>query len=156
MMKYANEHSANRRLAVRERRGLSLIEVMVAVMILGITMTFVGHISTGIAQSNRKGDIVAKRTFAMQQQANVVGALPFASLTATILPPTKTFTLGDFSYTRRVSLTKAGNTSIGQTATITITIVPQTGIPSDTLLRETLTMYRSSPLCGTALGIQSC
>jgi prepilin-type N-terminal cleavage/methylation domain-containing protein len=142
--------------APRQRRGLSLIEVMVAVMILGITMTFVGHISTGIAQSNRKSDIIAKRTFAMQQQANVVGALPFASLTTTILPPTKNFTLGDFSYTRRVALTKAGNASVGQTATIAITIVPQTGIPSDTLLQETLTMYRSSPLCGTALGIQAC
>jgi prepilin-type N-terminal cleavage/methylation domain-containing protein len=156
MMIFATSCSPNARLVARQRRGLSLIEVMVAVMILGITMTFVGHISTGIAQSNRKSDIIAKRTFAMQQQANVVGALPFASLTTTILPATKNFTLGDFSYTRRVTLTKAGNTSIGQTATIAITIVPQTGIASDTLLKETLTMYRSSPLCGTALGIQSC
>ena len=155
-MIYASQHSPDAHLVSRQRRGLSLIEVMVAVMILGITMTFVGHISTGIAQSNRKSDIVAKRTFAMQQQANVVGALPFASLTSTILPATKNFTLGDFSYTRRISLSKTGSASIGQTATIGITIVPQTGIPSDTLLQETLTMYRSSPLCGTALGIQSC
>src|SRR4029079_15239985 len=141
--------------APRQRHGLSLIEVMVAVMILGITMTFVGHISTGIAQSNRKSEIIAKRTFAMQQQANVVGALPFPSLTSTILPATKNFTLGDFRYTRRISLSTTGSASIGQTATIGITIVPQTGIASDTLLKETLTMYRSSPLCGTALGIQS-
>jgi len=153
MMIYAIQHSSN---PARRRSGLSLIEVMVAVMILGITMTFVGHISTGIAQSNRKSDIVAKRTFAMQQQANVVGALPFASLTSTILPATKNFTLGDFRYTRRISLSTTGSASIGQTATIGITIVPQTGIASDTLLKETLTMYRSSPLCGTALGIQSC
>ena len=152
-MIYAIQHSSN---PARRRSGLSLIEVMVAVMILGITMTFVGHISTGIAQSNRKSDIVAKRTFAMQQQANVVGALPFASLTSTILPATKNFTLGDFRYTRRISLSTTGSASIGQTATIGITIVPQTGIASDTLLKETLTMYRSSPLCGTALGIQSC
>jgi len=154
-MIFAPSRSSHARL-VRRRHGLSLIEIMVAVMILGITMTFVGHISTGIAQSNRKSDIVAKRTFAMQQQANVVGALPFASLTTTILPASKNFTLGDFTYTRRISLTKAGSASIGQTATIAITIVPQTGIASDTLLKETLTMYRSSPLCGTALGTQSC
>jgi len=152
-MIYAIQHSSN---PARRRSGLSLIEVMVSVMILGITMTFVGHISTGIAQSNRKSDIVAKRTFAMQQQANVVGALPFASLTSTILPATKNFTLGDFRYTRRISLSTTGSASIGQTATIGITIVPQTGIASDTLLKETLTMYRSSPLCGTALGIQYC
>ena len=155
-MIFSTPRSPLARPAARQRRGLSLIEVMVAVMILGITMTFVGHISTGIAQNNRQSDIIAKRTFAMQQQANVVGALPFASLTTTILPAPKNFTLGDFQYTRRVTLTKAGNSSIGQTATIAITIVPQTGIASDTLLQETLTMYRSSPLCGTALGIQSC
>lgn len=155
-MIFATQCPPDARPAPRQRRGLSLVEIMVAVMILGITMTFVGHISTGIAQSNRKSDIIAKRTFAMQQQANVVGALPFASLTSSILPATKNFTLGDFAYTRRVSLTKTGNTSIGQTATIAITIIPQTGIDSDTLLKETLTMYRSSPLCGTALGIQSC
>ena len=155
-MIFAIQSSPKARLLPRQRRGLSLIEVMVAVMILGITMTFVGHISTGIAQSNRKSDIVAKRTFAMQQQANVVGALPFASLTSTILPASKNFTLGDFSFTRRISPTKTRSASIGQTATIAITIVPQTGIASDTLLQETLTMYRSSPLCGTALGIQSC
>jgi prepilin-type N-terminal cleavage/methylation domain-containing protein len=142
--------------APRSRRGLSLIEVMVAVMILGITMTFVGHISTGIAQSNRKSDVVAKRTFAMQQQANFIGALPFASLNSTVLPPTKTYTLGDFTYERRVSLTTSGSASTGQTATIGITIVPQTSIASDTLLKESLTMYRSSPLCGTTLGMVSC
>ena len=155
-MIFATQCPPTARLVPRQRNGLSLIEVMVAVMILGITMTFVGHISTGIAQSNRRSDIIAKRTFAMQQQANVVGALPFSSLTSTILPATKDFTLGDFSYTRRISLTTTGNTSIGRTATIAITIVPQTGIAGDTLLQETLTMYRSAPLCGTALGIQSC
>jgi prepilin-type N-terminal cleavage/methylation domain-containing protein len=156
MMIYSFQSRAASRSVPRPRRGLSLIEMMVAVMILGITMTFVGHISTGIAQSNRKSDIVAKRTFAMQQQANVVGALPFASLTSTVLPATKNFRLGDFSYTRRIGLTTAGTTSIGQTAVITITIVPQTGIPSDTLLSESLTMYRSSPICGTTLGMVSC
>jgi len=155
-MIFSIRNSAATCFAPRPRRGLSLIEVMVAVMILGITMTFVGHISTGIATSNRKSDLIAKRTFAMQQQANIVGALPFASLTSTILPPTKSFTLGDFSYTRRISLTTTGNASIGQTATIAITIVPQTSIASDTLLKETLTMYRSSPLCGTSLGTQAC
>ena len=155
-MIYSFQSSPISRTVPRPRRGLSLIEMMVSVMILGITMTFVGHISTGISQSNRKSDIIAKRTFAMQQQTNVVGALPFASLKATVLPPTKNFTLGDFTYTRRVSITTAGTASIGQTARIAITIVPQTGIPADTLLKESLTMYRSSPICGTSLGVVAC
>lgn len=140
----------------RKRSGLSLVEILVAVMVLSVAMTFVGHISTGIAQASRRSDIIAKRTFAMQQQANVIGALPFSSLTTTILPATKNFTLGDFTYTRQVSLLIAGSASTGQKATITITVVPQTGIASDTLLKESLTMYRSAPLCGTSLGTVAC
>ena len=125
--------------ATHTRHGLSLIEVMVAVMILGIMMTFVGHISSSIAQANRRNDVIAKRTFAMQQQANIIGALPFSSLTATVLPASKNFTLGDFTYMRaRVTLTTTGTAAAAQTTAITITIVPQTSYPSDTLLKESL------------------
>jgi prepilin-type N-terminal cleavage/methylation domain-containing protein len=138
---------------MRTRNGLSLIEVLVAVMILSITMTFVGHISSSIAQANRKSDVIAKRTFATQQQANIVGAMPFASLTSTVLPATKTFTLGDFTYVRRVSIATTGSASAGYTTAVTITIVPQTGIASDTLLKESISMLRSNPTCGTVLGV---
>ena len=138
------------------RKGLSLIEVLVAVMILSIAMAFVGHISSGLAQYNRVNDVVAKRTFAMQQQSNIIGAMPFASLTAAVLPTTKTFTVGDFTYVRRVTLSTTGTTTSGQTTLLTVTIVPQTGIASDTLLKESLSMVRTSPNCGTILGTASC
>jgi prepilin-type N-terminal cleavage/methylation domain-containing protein len=138
------------------RRGLSLIEIIVAIVMLGVVMTFVGHITSGIALANKSNSLIAKRTFAMQQQANVIGALPYASLTTTVLPASKNFTLGDFTYTRRVTMTTSGSTSKGFAKTITITIVPQTGIDADTLKKETLTMVRSSPMCGTALLIVAC
>jgi prepilin-type N-terminal cleavage/methylation domain-containing protein len=155
-MIYASNTHRPKNAAPRKRSGLSLIEVLVAVMILSITMTFVGHISTGLAQSNRRNDVIAKRTFAMQQQANIIGALPFASLTTTVLPATKNFTLGNFNYTRRVTITTSGNTSVGQVATIAITIVPQTTYASDTLMKESMTMLRSSPMCGTSLAVTPC
>ena len=138
------------------RRGLSLIEVMVAVMVLAIMMTFVGHISSSVAQSNRRNDVIAKRTFAMQQQSNIIGAMPFSSLNSTVLPASKNFTLGNFNYTRRVTLTTTGTVTQGQVTAITITIVPQTNYASDTLLQESLSMLRSSPNCGTVLGTASC
>jgi prepilin-type N-terminal cleavage/methylation domain-containing protein len=144
------------RFAARARRGLSLIEVLVAVMVLSISMTFVGHISASLTQSQRRNDVIAKRTFAMQQTSNIVGALPFKSLTPTVLPASKTMTLGDFTYVRRIAISTSGSTSVGQTATVSITIVPQTGIMSDTLLKDSLQMYRSAPLCGTALGVAAC
>jgi len=138
------------------RKGLSLIEVMVAVMILSIMMAFVGHISTSVAQANRRSEVIAKRTFAMQQQSNIIGAMPYSSITATLLPASKTMTLGDFVYQRRVTLTTTGTVAAGFATAITITIVPQTGIPSDTLLTESLSMIRSAPNCGTVLGMASC
>jgi prepilin-type N-terminal cleavage/methylation domain-containing protein len=138
------------------RKGLSLIEVMVAVMVLGIMMAFVGHISSSIAQSSRRNDVIAKRTFAMQQQANIIGAMPFATLTVAKLPASKTFTLGDFTYERRVTLSTTGSTSAGLTTSISITIVPQTGIASDTLMKESLSMMRTMPTCGTVLGVLAC
>ena len=138
------------------RKGLSLIEVMVAVMILSIMMAFVGHISTSVAQANRRSEVIAKRTFAMQQQSNIIGAMPYSSITATLLPASKTMSLGDFTYLRRVTLTTTGTVAAGFSTAITITIVPQTGIPSDTLLKESLSMIRSAPNCGTVLGMASC
>jgi prepilin-type N-terminal cleavage/methylation domain-containing protein len=138
------------------RRGLSLVEVIVAIVMLGVVMAFVGHISSSIAIANKSNGLIAKRTFAMQQQANIVGALPYASLTPTVLPATKNFTLGDFSYTRRVTLVQSGSASTGYAMTITITIVPQTGTPADTMKKETLTMVRSSPSCGDALNVVAC
>ena len=138
------------------RRGLSLIEVMVAIVVMAIMMTFVGHISSSVAQSNRRNDVIAKRTFAMQQQSNIIGAMPFSSLTTTVLPAAKNFTLGNFNYIRRVTLTTTGSITSGQTTAITITIVPQTGYASDTLLKESLSMLRSAPNCGTALAMATC
>ena len=138
------------------RKGLSLIEVMVAVMILSIMMAFVGHISSSVAQSNRRSEVIAKRTFAMQQQSNIIGALPYSSITATLLPASKSFALGDFRYERRVTLATTGTVAAGFSTAITITIVPQTNIPSDTLLKESLQMIRSAPNCGTVLGMASC
>jgi len=138
------------------RKGLSLIEVMVAVMILSIMMAFVGHISSSVAQANRRSEVIAKRTFAMQQQSNIIGAMPYSSITATLLPASKTMSLGDFTYLRRVTLATTGTSSAGLSTAITITIVPQTGIPSDTLLKESLSMIRSAPNCGTVLAMASC
>lgn len=144
------------RFAPRARRGLSLIEVLVAVIVLSIMMTYVGHISASLTQSQRRNNLIAKRTFAMQQTTNIVEALPFKSLTSTVLPASKTMTLGDFTYIRRIAISTSGSASIGQTATISITIVPQTSIVSDTLLKDSLQLYRSAPLCGTALGQVPC
>lgn len=130
----------------RARRGVSLVEILVAITMLAVILSVVGRLSVTLNNYNRASDIKTKRTMAMQQQMNFVGSLPYASLTATVLPATKSFTTGDFTYTRRVTLT-----TTTYTTTVRVTIVPSTGIPADTLLKESMTMLRTNPPCGTVL-----
>jgi hypothetical protein len=138
------------------RRGIGLVELMVAITMLGIVMGMVGHISSSIAKYGRDDDLRTKRNLALQQQANLISALPAASLNSTVVPASKTFTTGDFTYIRRVAMLSSTSVTLGTTTTITITIVPQTNIPSDSSKKERLSMVRTSPSCGTALSVAAC
>jgi hypothetical protein len=130
---------------------MSVVEIIVATNILGIVIAMAGRLAFAVTMFNRANDLKTKRGFAMQQQANFVSSLPFASLNTTVLPATKSFTTGDFSYTRRIALTTVGNTT-----RITITVVPNTGIARDTLEKESTNIVRSKPPCGTVLNVGVC
>ena len=119
--------------------------------ILGIVIAMAGRLTFAVTQYGRLNDLKTKRGYAMMQQSNFVGALPYTSLTTAVLPATKSFTAGDFSYTRRIAVA-AGVSS----KTIVITIVPNTGIAADTLQKESATIVRTVPPCGTVLNNVSC
>ena len=137
--------------ARHSRAGVSLVEIMVAMVVLGIVIAMAGRLTFALTQYGRNNDLKTKREFAMQQQANFVGALPYASINTTILPATKDFTTGDFSYRRRVAITGGTNTK-----SVTITIVPNTGVARDSLQKETMTIMRAMPPCGTVLNVGGC
>ena len=149
-------HRRTRDVRLVARRGMGLVELMVAITMLGVVMGMVGHISSSIAKYGRDDDLRTKRNLALQLQANLISALPAASLNATVVPATKTFTTGDFTYIRRVAMLSTTDVTLGTTTTITITIVPQTTTPSDSSKKERLTMVRTSPSCGTALSVAAC
>ena len=144
-------HTPSQPAPKRSRAGLSVIEIMVAMTVLGIVIALAGRLTFAVTQYGRLNDLKTKRGYAMVQQANFIGALPYTSLTAAVLPATKSFTAGDFSYTRRIAVA-AGVSS----KTITITIVPNTAIAADTLHKETATIVRTVPPCGTVLNNVSC
>jgi prepilin-type N-terminal cleavage/methylation domain-containing protein len=144
-------HTPSHQAPTRARAGLSVIEIMVAMTVLGIVIALAGRLTFAVTQYGRLNDLKTKRSYAMAQQTNFVGALPYASLTPSLLPATKTFTTGDFSYTRRVAVAAGVNSK-----TIVITIVPNTAFPNDTLHKETATIVRTVPPCGTVLNNQSC
>lgn len=135
----------------RPRAGISLVEIMVAMVVLGVVLAFAGRLTFAVSQFGRLNDLKTKRGFAMQQQANLIGALPYTSLNTTVLPPTKVFVSGDFRYTRRVALS-----TVGSVTRIALTIVPNTGISSDTLQKESTTIVRTVPPCGTVLNVGAC
>jgi type II secretory pathway pseudopilin PulG len=130
----------------RARAGISVVEIMVAMTVLGVVIAMAGRLTFAAMQFARLNELKAKRGYAMEQQANFVGALPYASLNTTVLPTTKTFTTGGFSYIRRLSMTAGTNAT-----TVTLTIVPSTGIAKDTLQKESTTIVRTMPPCGTVL-----
>jgi prepilin-type N-terminal cleavage/methylation domain-containing protein len=105
----------------RSREGFTLIEVMVALTLLSIILLSFADAATAVAVRGRTNDLVAKRTAALQGEANKFASLPYSSL-AGWSTADKTFTKGNFTYTRKLSITAlAANRD-----SIKITVVPAT------------------------------
>ncbi|HKO14801.1 MAG TPA: prepilin-type N-terminal cleavage/methylation domain-containing protein [Gemmatimonadaceae bacterium] len=129
------------------RRGLSVIEIIVAISVLGIVMAVVGRLSMTVNRYGQTNDLRARRNFAMQQQVDFVGGLAYANLNPTTLPASKIFTSGDFSYTRRMRIDSSG----AGRRVLTVTVVPRTSAARDTLQKDTFVIVRSNPSCATVL-----
>jgi prepilin-type N-terminal cleavage/methylation domain-containing protein len=131
--------------AVRRRRpraGFSLIEVIVAFSLLAIIMSSLARLTTLVTQRSRGNDIVSKRTFALQHEANRLGALTFAQL-ATESTGSTLMLLGDFQFTRTLTITAVGTTRY----TIKVVVSPS-DYPSRT---DSLVFDRTKPATGTVL-----
>jgi len=119
------------------RKGFSLIEVMVAMTMLAIVMLSLAKMSVTVATIGRTNDIVAKRNAVLQMEANKLGAIPFDSL-ATFSTTTKTFTQGTFSYSRRLVIQSAGTSR----DSIKIVVIPT----SNTAKKDSVFIIRSKPV----------
>ena len=126
--------------SLRRRAGFSIIELLVAITILGVALSSLARLTVTVSQRGRSNDLAAKRTFVLQQQANLVGAMPYARIAS--LPASKSFGGTDFPFTRRVTITTGSRYS-----TIRVVIVPS----RDTIRKDSLVINRSnpagSPLC---------
>ena len=144
MMPFRQGLSRSSRLAgAARRRGFSLIEVMVAMTILSVVLLTIAQSATAVATRGRSSDLVAKRSAALQLEANKFLTVPFASL-ATWSTSDKTLTHGSFTYTRKLRITSISATRY----TVTVTVVPST----DATKQDSLTFDRTlssmgSPLC---------
>jgi len=127
----------------RARKGFSLIEVMVAMTILSIVLLNLAHVMTAIAVRGRGSDVLAKRTAVLQLEANKFGAVRYADL-ATWSTTAQSFTWGNFTYERRLTITPQGATRY----TIKIVVVPQADpTKADSIMLDRTLPPTSSPLC---------
>lgn len=126
---------------VRQRRGFTLAEVIVAMTFLSIVLLSMARMSMVVSKRGRTNGISAKRTFVMIEEANKFGAMPYDTLAA-FSTSNVTRTAGDFTYTRRLARTILSNR-----ITLKIAIVPR----ADTTMVDSVWVNRSkpaqSPLC---------
>jgi prepilin-type N-terminal cleavage/methylation domain-containing protein len=135
-------HSRRRVNAPRPRTGVSLIEIMIAMTILGLVMMSLGKLSVVTAQRGRTNEIAAARTAALQQQSNKFSTMPFDSI-STFPTATKVMTAGTFQYRRRLTIS-APNTNRRR---IVVVIVPV----KDSTKKDSLVVDRSQPPGNTPL-----
>ncbi|HXT18014.1 MAG TPA: prepilin-type N-terminal cleavage/methylation domain-containing protein [Gemmatimonadaceae bacterium] len=125
------------------REGFSLIEIMVALTILSLVLVSLARLATIVAIRGRDNDTYAKRSAALLQEANKFGSMPFASL-ANFPTSDKSFTSGDFSYTRKLTITNVN----AQRYTIKIVVAPtNTAIAKDSVIIDRTAPATSSVLC---------
>jgi prepilin-type N-terminal cleavage/methylation domain-containing protein len=127
------------------RKGFSLIEVMVAMTILSIVMMSLAKIGVSIAVRGRTSDLVAKRNAALQLEANKLGIVPFNSL-GTWSTTTKTFSLGGFSYTRRTTISSMSFSRYAVKVVVIPTLDPT---KKDSVMFDRTRPPAGTPLCTT-------
>jgi prepilin-type N-terminal cleavage/methylation domain-containing protein len=142
MMTNVRRSREERQMARRARSGFTLIEVMVAVTMLAIILGSLARASTVLAIRGHTVNVTAKRNAALQLEANKFGVQTLTAL-GTWSTGSKSFTRGDFTYTRRLTITQTTATRY----TIKIVIVPAL----DTTRKDSVIFDRvaptGSPLC---------
>ena len=128
----------------RGSAGFTLIEVMVALSMLAIILVSLARASTVVSVRGRTNDLSAKRTAALQLEANKFGAIPYASIAGWSVA-NKTFTRGDFTYTRRLTITAAN--ALLTRYTIKIVVIPAV----DPTRMDSITIDRTLPPTGSPL-----
>jgi prepilin-type N-terminal cleavage/methylation domain-containing protein len=129
------------------RAGFSLIEVMVAITVFSLVLLSLAKTTTALALRGRTNDLLAKRTAALDLEANKLGGVPYSSL-VTWSTADQTITRGTFTYTRHLVITKAGTFTSLYSVKIVITPALDPSKPDSVVLSRTLAPT-STPLCIT-------
>lgn len=124
----------------RARSGMSMVEIMVALMLFGTVTVAMAGLSLVVARRADANDVFTKRTAVLQQQMNWLQAMPYDSIVKK--EGTVEVTDGPFPHTRDVTISADRNRT-----RVTVRIIP-TRAPENA---ETISFDRArpttSPLC---------
>ena len=124
----------------RARRGVSVLEILVALTLFGAVAVAMGGLSLVVARRADANDVFTKRTATLQQQMNWLQALPYDSIVKK--EGRMEVTDGPFPHTREVTVEQNGSRT-----RVTVKITP-TRAPGSV---ETISFDRArpttSPLC---------
>jgi prepilin-type N-terminal cleavage/methylation domain-containing protein len=128
---------------IRQRKGFSLVEVMVAMTLLSIVLMSLAKIGVSVATRGRVNALVTKRNAALQIESNKLATMPFDSL-ANWSTSTTTFTRGGFTYSRRTTITRISSSRY----TIKVVVTPSTSTTrKDSVIFDRTKPPTGSPLC---------
>jgi Tfp pilus assembly protein PilV len=124
----------------RARSGISVIEVMVAMMLFGTVTIAMAGMSLAVARRADANDLFTKRTATLQQQMNRLQALPYDSIATK--GGTVTISTGPFPHKRKITLSATGSRT-----RVTIQIIPTKAPTSAETIAFDRARPTNSPLC---------
>ena len=117
----------------RTRGGFSLVEVLVAIALFGISMSAIGALTFAVARRSTDTAAVVDRTVVLEAAVNDLFSIPWTQLAGRVGCTTHA---QPFSHQRCTTVTTAGGR-----ATVTLTVTPtDTSIPS-----ASVTVERTQP-----------
>jgi prepilin-type N-terminal cleavage/methylation domain-containing protein len=128
----------------RERRGVSLIEIIVAMTLLAFVVGSLSVLSAKSARRAKSLDIGSARAFVLMQQSNRFSVLPYDSI-AVYAPRIDTVITGRFKYLRRVTYQQSTTASEYKTVTVILLPLPDS-TTRDSLIFVRAKTYERSPL----------
>jgi prepilin-type N-terminal cleavage/methylation domain-containing protein len=124
------------------RRGFTLVEAIVSMMIIASVMIMLSQLSLIVGKRAYRNDLTTKRNLALTQQTDRLYALSFDQVAA-LSSGTTQMLIGDFNFNRRLTVTAA--TSSRYTVKVVIAPIAAEFTP------DSVTVSRTRPAAGTPL-----
>jgi prepilin-type N-terminal cleavage/methylation domain-containing protein len=134
--------------APRPRRGVSLIEILVAMTLLVTVLGALSVLTTRTVKRSRDLDRNSARTFVLMQQSNRFSALPYDSIPS-YAPRLDTITTGRYKYERRLTYVQGATGSEYRTLKVMLKPVDDTvraNQKPDSLYFQRAKTYSKTPL----------